>query len=446
MSLAADTSKLIFDTLIESQFWPRDRLIELQEKHLALLVRHAREHVPFYRDRLNGVLDKDGHIDRAEWSKLPLLGRQDVMEHGPELRSTALPQGHGGVGYSTTSGSTGAPLTLYSSEYFGWMASAAMLRAQSWHDLNWSRDVLFWTEERTTGVWPQVEVGSVWGPPWLPQSTGRRLRFNGDTPAEFILDYVTEHQIRYLSCRPKVAQALALESERLGRRATLDSVWAFSTAVLADEREDIGRAFGAKVLSLYSSKEASLIAYECPTGHHLHISDERLLIELLDENGQPVPSGEVGRVVITSLFNWAQPLIRYAQGDLAVEGGLCACGRSLRVLDRVIGRVTDMFCFPDGRAVAFALPENMKRELNIKTWQVAQMAPLALEVRYQPIVAGATDEALIATAIRTRTHPDVAVTFRLTDNFLPSDGGKYAEYVNETRRPQGSSKTTSPST
>jgi len=421
----------LFSSLMESQYWPRAQIEEQQRRRLERLLRHARNHVPYYRDRLASVIDEHGHVDWVEWAKVPLTSRQDLMEHGLELRSLALPPGHGAVGHATTSGSTGAPVTIYVSEYSGWSAGAAMLRAQSWHNLDWSRNVLFWTEERSSGIWPEVEPGSVWGPRWSPESTGRRLRFNGDTPAEHILDYLGEHNITYLSCRPKVAQALALESERLGRPARLDSVWAFSTAVHEDERRDISRAFGAKVLSLYSSKEESLIAYQCPTGHHLHVADERVLLELVGDDGRPVPRGEVGRVVVTGLFNWAQPLIRYVQGDLAVEGEPCSCGRTLRVLDRVIGRVTDMFRFPDGRAVAFALPENIKRELNIKSWQVAQIAPLSLEVRYQPIVPGATDEAAIATAVRNRTHPQVAISFRHTSSFVQGNGRKYAEYVNE---------------
>lgn len=92
-----------------------------------------------------------------------------------------------------------------------------------------------------------------------------------------------------------------------------------------------------------------------------------------------------------------------------------------------------MFRFADGRAVAFALPENTKRDLNIRIWQVAQVGPMQLEVRYTPIVEGGTDEAAIAAAVRTRTHPDVEIAFRQTADFLNTDGRKFAEYVNEMR-------------
>lgn len=431
--IAQNPSREFFDTFMSSQYWPRDWIEQYQKQSLGRLLRHAWDYVPFYRDRLTPLFDAGEEVDWHRWAEVPLLTRDDLMEHGATLRSENLPPQQGAVGYFTTSGSTGAPLTVFSSSLSGQSAIAALLRAQSWHRVDWSRDLLFWTEERPSGVWPNVERGSIWGPRWLAQSTGRRLRFNGDTPAVNILEFLEHHEIRYLSCRAKVAQALALEAERLGRSVQLDAVFAFSTGVQVDEREDIGRVFGANVLSLYSSKEAHLMAYQCPTGHQLHIAEERVLLELLDTDGRPVPKGTPGRVVVTNLFNWAQPLIRYVQGDLAVEGEACSCGRTLRVLERITGRVTDMFRFPDGRAVAFALPENIKKDLNIKTWQVAQVGPLQLEIRYRPIVVGATDEVAIVRAVRARTHPDVAVSFKLTADFLQADGRKFAEYVNEMR-------------
>lgn len=434
---STDIQRELFETFMESQYWPREQIEEYQRKRLQRLLRHARSHVPFYRDRLAGVVDDSGRVDWSQWDKIPILTRADLVSHGREIESTALPTGHGAIIRSATSGSTGVPLSVAMSVYANIASQAALHRGQSWHELDWSKDVLFYTEERPeSGVWPSVEIGNAWGPPWMEAATGRFLRFNGDTPPPNILAYLAEHgRVAYLSCRAKVAQVLALESERLHEPAKLSAVFAFSTAAHDDEHEDIRRAFGAKVLSLYSSKEAHMMGYQCPHGDHLHINEEIVRIELLDEDGTPVPPGTIGRVVVTNLFNWAQPIIRYAQDDLAIEGERCVCGRTLRVLSKVIGRVTDMFRFPDGTSVAFALPENIKRELRIKSWQVAQVGPLEIEVRYAPDTGdGGIDESALATAVRRRSHPDIRVTFRRTTDFIPSDGGKFAEYINEFAR------------
>ncbi len=94
-----------------------------------------------------------------------------------------------------------------------------------------------------------------------------------------------------------------------------------------------------------------------------------------------------------------------------------------------------MFRFPDGSAVAFGVPGEFKTQFNIKTWQIAQVEPLRLEVRYatisddRPFDAGA-----LAAAIRAMTHPDVQISFIRSDSFLPPDGRKFTEYVNELSR------------
>jgi hypothetical protein len=91
-----------------------------------------------------------------------------------------------------------------------------------------------------------------------------------------------------------------------------------------------------------------------------------------------------------------------------------------------------MFRFPDGSAVAFGVPGNFKNKFNIRTWQVAQIAPLRLEVRYATISNDRPFDTFgLTAAIQALTHPDVAVSFVRTDNFLPRDGSKFTEYVSE---------------
>lgn len=73
-----------------------------------------------------------------------------------------------------------------------------------------------------------------------------------------------------------------------------------------------------------------------------------MFVEVLDEAGQPCKPSQVGRVVITSLHNYAMPLIRYEIGDFAEQGRFCDCGRGLPVLNRIVGRQRNMVCLPDG--------------------------------------------------------------------------------------------------
>ena len=157
MARSTQMEKLVYDTLMESQYWPREKLRDLQRKHLALLLRHARDYSPFYRDRLDVVLDPRGNIDWDKWNDIPILTRRDLADHGGAMESLALPKGHGGALRATTSGSTGIPITAVASEYANAAGRVAGYRGQTWHGADWSRDILFYMEEKPTGVWPSVE-------------------------------------------------------------------------------------------------------------------------------------------------------------------------------------------------------------------------------------------------------------------------------------------------
>ena len=100
---------------------------------------------------------------------------------------------------------------------------------------------------------------------------------------------------------------------------------------------------------LYSANEVGYIAFRCREQGALHVQSESLLVEVLDDAGQPCAPGETGRVVVTSLHNLATPLLRYEIGDYAEVGAPCKCGRGLPVLARVQGRVRNLVRTPDGR-------------------------------------------------------------------------------------------------
>src|SRR6185437_4278751 len=94
------------------------------------------------------------------------------------------------------------------------------------------------------------------------------------------------------------------------------------------QRRRIEEVFGAPVFETYGSREFMLIGAECDRHRGLHLTAENLLVEVLDDDGQPTPPGEEGDVVITDLYNYGMPFVRYANGDRGVAGFEgCACGR-----------------------------------------------------------------------------------------------------------------------
>jgi phenylacetate-CoA ligase len=141
------------------------------------------------------------------------------------------------------------------------------------------------------------------------------------------------------------------------------------------QRELIERAFGAPVFETYGSREFMLIGAECERHAGLHLTQENLRVEVLDDDGRPSAPGAEGNVVITDLYNYGMPFVRYANGDRAIAGGegACACGRGLALLRQVTGRRLDVLRTPDGRRIAGEFfPHLMKDYPAVARFQVVQ--------------------------------------------------------------------------
>jgi len=135
---------------------------------------------------------------------------------------------------------------------------------------------------------------------------------------------------------------------------TPESIIAAAEKLFDSQREIIERVFQTKVFNSYGSREFMLLAMECPVHDGLHISSENILLEVLGEDGQPVPPGEQGEIVITDLHNYGMPFIRYRIGDQAIQGTPghdCPCGRGLPKIDDVTGRTLDIIRLSDGTEI-----------------------------------------------------------------------------------------------
>jgi len=98
-----------------------------------------------------------------------------------------------------------------------------------------------------------------------------------------------------------------------------------------------------------SCQEIGHIASECEAAPHYHVAAENALVEIVDDRGRDVGPGERGRVIVTGLYNYVMPFIRYELGGVAVAGaGDCRCRRTLPVIARVEGRSRNAFVFRDG--------------------------------------------------------------------------------------------------
>jgi phenylacetate-CoA ligase len=159
---------------------------------------------------------------------------------------------------------------------------------------------------------------------------------------------------RMLFGYPSALAHIARHAERRGQRMDdLGIVVAFVTAELlyTGHRQQIEKGFACRVANGYGGRESGLIAHECPEGR-LHLNAEDILVEVLGDDGLPVPPGHPGEIVVTHLRSEEFPFLRYRTGDVGVLGaGACACGRGLPLLSEIHGRADDLLLGLDGARI-----------------------------------------------------------------------------------------------
>lgn len=147
----------------------------------------------------------------------------------------------------------------------------------------------------------------------------------------------------------------------------------------------------------------------------------------------PARLASPGRVIITPIYNTAQPLIRYEQGDIAIRGPACSCGKQLPVLQEISGRIMHLFRFPDGQTIAPSLPtKEFAVNFGAKTWQLVQTGPLEVELRYVTTDPNfVPNKSYALDVIRRRLRPDLKVAFVALAETPLTPAGKFIIYKSE---------------
>ena len=370
-----------FAELSKSQWLPRARVEALQFERLRGLVTHAYENCPYYRATWQGLglspADLRSTEDLRRW---PVIARDTITEHRMEMRAVRPTME---LISKSTGGSSGVPLRFDYDVNSEQRRYAAYYRGYSWAD----------ADPGNRQLW-------LWGVALGPQSRWKRFkerayqaiyRRNVLNCFDLSEERVAEFLRRWNRYRPQAVVAytgalytFARQLDERGLRPHAPRSIVVGAEKLHDfQRELIERVFGAPVFETYGSREFMLIGAECDRHRGLHLTSEHLVVEVLDDDGRPVPDGGEGNVVIADLFNYGMPFVRYANGDRAVAGwGECPCGRGLPLLRKVVGRQLDVIHTPDGRSVPGEFfPHMMKDFAPVRRFVVVQEAPDRLEIR-----------------------------------------------------------------
>jgi len=410
-----------------SQWWDAEELAEHQHARLARLLRFAASHVPFYRDAIRSLgASPDELAASGGWRALPVQTKDLIRREGSRLR--AEPEGGRRAFANSTSGSTGEPLRFLTDAVSHSLRRADELRGKTWTGYRLG--------DREIALWQS------------PLDLGRAKKLRGRlhalvtrysvlssfdlTPARMdaYLAQIRRLRPRLLLAYPSALEVFARHCAERGERDVLigaaivtsaESLWDYQRALFAD-------TFGVPVFNRYGCREVGPIAHECEAHRHLHVSADRLLLEIVDADGAPCPPGQWGELLITDLENLAMPFIRYQIGDRAAwaPSETCACGRGLPMLLGVEGRSMDVIRSPAGGVVGGTFWTVLLRSRpGLRQFQVVQEADGAITVRYVPdesFTPGVLD--YFTTRVRETLGDSMAVRYDRVEKIRLSASGK----------------------
>jgi len=424
--------------LQDSQWWRPEALLEHQLKLLSCLLVHAHATVPFYRSRIEAAeIDLQAPLRLEDWRRIPPLTRREVQQSHEHLASKAVPAGHGAPISMQTSGSTSMPVTVLTTDLDSWVGGLATLRHFLWHPYDFSaRMVTIRRWAKGKAEYPDGERSDRWGNEgFFPFTTGPAARLNISASIDQQIEWLIGQDPDYLCTYPSNAVQLALASRRRGITFPhLEHVVSLGEVVTPDARRLCAKVWDAPIVDIYSAQEIGVLAHQCPEHEHYHVQAETVMLEVVNEHGEPCSAGEVGHVLATSLFNYAMPLLRYRLGDFAEVGADCPCGRGLPVLRRILGRVRNsVLVAPSGERFwpAFGT-HGFGRIAPVVQHQFVQKTTERVEARLvteRPLTF-AEEDALRA-HIQAQLPRHFQIEFVYLEEIQRSAGGKFEPFISE---------------
>jgi phenylacetate-CoA ligase len=374
-----------------------DSVDALARRRLSRLLFNAARNNPFYSRRLQDVGIE--WADPILWNDpyralaaLPPVSKLEMRQAG--TRALTGEQVRPQWMSSSSSGSTGEPFRVYY-EPRAWarLKYAVKLRAR-----------------RACGVGPTDRLAILdTMPPHKSTLLERNLgwsRISVLQPAADLADALAAFAPDVVYGLPSALLEAGRALQERGQKLQLRMLFT-SGELLNGSRAALSSAFEAPVYDIYGTSETKEIAWQCTHGG-MHLNSDVVRLEVLDDSGRSVPTGQEGNLVATVLVNHAMPLVRYLTGDRgALLSGRCSCGRSSPLLGVVSGRLADMLVLAGGQRISpYALTCALERVSGVLRYQVSQLDPARVRVR--AIAEGAANRETIAHEMRTALRFDVA--------------------------------------
>lgn len=342
--------------LRKRETWSREQIARHQERELGRLRQFAYRHSPFYQRFHKGLEDRPLH-------DLPVLTKKELMQSWDDVvtdRSLHLKdiqrflervqglEAYQNTHYAfATGGTTGVKgVTVYSRKEF-LQFFALTSRTTAWAGMRFS----LWERPRMSTVQSLLPWHAAGAASFLKVPVVKTLPLDTVEPLPQLVRKLNDFQPHVLAGFAGNVHLLAQEQMagrlRIGPRLVLST----AETLKKEARQAIEEAWGSKPFEAYGATETAQAASECQEHRGLHIYEDVVILEVVDEDNNPVPPGTFGKKVLaTVLWNYTLPLIRYEISDhLKLSTKACPCGRTFQLIDEIEGR-EEQVIFLEGKS------------------------------------------------------------------------------------------------
>jgi len=348
----------------------------LEKKKAEIVNFHLRNN-SFYRE-LNGSETLEN------WNDLPILTKKNLQKPLTERLSKGYSERT--VFLNKTSGSSGEPFIFAKDKYAHAVTWASIIYRFGWFGIDFNTSY----QARFYGI-PKDFIG--YKKERLKDFLSKRYRFSIFDLSDDVLEAFLRHfQTKKFDYINGYTSSIVLFAKFLKRKniilksicPTLKVCMVTSEMLFEEDKLLLETQLGIPIVNEYGASELDLIAFQNPQGEW-QVNAETLFVEILDDSNQPVPNGQEGRIVITSLFNKAHPFIRYDIGDIGVMDEKSTVKKP--ILKQLIGRTNDVAVLPSGKkspglTFYYVTKSIIEDDGNVKEFIIKQTEIDSFEVEY----------------------------------------------------------------
>ncbi|OUS02434.1 AMP-binding protein [Flavobacteriales bacterium 33_180_T64] len=371
------------------------------------------------------------NINLLDWNTVPVMTKRDLQQPLNDRLTEGFTIKN--VYVNKTSGSSGDPFIFAKDKYCHALTWAVIIDRFGWFDLDFNNS----KQARFYGI-PLDKIG--YYKERFKDLMSSRFRFSvfdlSDETFKKNLNVFRTTSFDYINgyTSPIVQFAKFLEREKVNLKSvcpTLKACIVTSEMLFENDKAVLENQFGVPVINEYGASELDLIAFQNPKGEW-QLNSETLFIEILDKNNNPLPNGEEGRVVITSLFNTAHPFIRYDIGDVGVLSKKSTLKKP--ILEKLIGRTNDIAILPSGKTAAgltfyYITKSIIEDDGNVKEFVVEQLKKDTFKIKYVSAVA-LSSKKMNAISIEMERYLEngLQIIFERQNKLLRSKSGKLKQF------------------